>query len=175
MHTQRWMAVLSVSLVVLYAALPGAAEEQAARESTPTTGAPPAGVCATLPALPFIDPSPVPVQGCGFCSGNDFCPESGVRCTWDGTCDRGSNHCCNYTCECDASCTSVSQPAEACSFQVPDCTGCPPRTLCQTSYCGAEGILCTFNGTCGPGGCCNYDCGPNSSCTLPDPLPPNAC
>ncbi len=169
------LAVLAASLVVLLASVPAVAEELAA-PGVPTAATGPQELCSVLPAALPILPAPVPVSGCGFCSGDDFCPESGVRCTWDGTCDHGQPHCCNYTCECDDTCTSVSQLEEACSIEVPLCPPkCPRTPVCQATYCGDEGIRCNFNGTCGPGGCCNYDCGPDASCILPDPLPINAC
>lgn len=155
--------VLAAALVASFAALPGTAEAQLP------------GVCAELPAGPPLGSSPVQIQGCGFCSGEDFCPQEGVRCSWLATCTRGPDRCCEYVCECDESCTSVSQPEEACSFVTPTCPECPPRTVCQVSYCGGEGIRCTFDNTCGAGGCCNYACAPDATCTLPDPVPPNAC
>jgi len=136
---------------------------------------PPAAICSAPSALLPFGSGPVPVQGCNFCTGEDFCPQSGVRCSFLGTCAKGGNRCCNYGCECDPTCTTVSQPDQVCSYQVPTCPTCPRRTFCQVSYCGGEGIRCTHNGTCGPGGCCNYDCGVDLTCTLPDPLPPNAC
>lgn len=47
---------------------------------------------------------------------------------------------------------------------------CPPG-----SYCQEEGIRCTHDGTCGPGGCCNYSCATDWTCTGPDPCPENVC
>jgi arylsulfatase A-like enzyme len=48
---------------------------------------------------------------------------------------------------------------------------------CQpSSYCSGEGVRCTWNGTCGGGGgCCNYSCASDPTCTLPDPCPENMC
>jgi hypothetical protein len=155
MKNQLFVTVAVASSIVLFASVPAAAEGQAP------------GVCATVPDVLSIGSSPVPLASCGFCSGEDFCPKVGIRCSWQGTCDKGPNHCCNYTCTCDGTCTSVSQLAEACPFQV-------PRVLCQVSYCGSEGIRCVFS-TLGPGCCCGYECGPDPTCILPDPLPPNAC
>lgn len=167
-------AVLTATgLLALFAALPGAAGELPAAWLPLAAVAPAAGVCSAVPGASSLIPSPMPLQGCGFCGGEDFCPQTGVRCSYLGTCTSGPDHCCDYACVCDETCTTVSQLGQACAFQVPPC--CPPRTLCQKSYCGAEEVRCTFDGTCGAGGCCNYTCGPDSSCTLPDPLPPNAC
>jgi hypothetical protein len=164
------------SFVAFVAAQPGAAGELPAVRPPLAAVAPAASVCSAVPgALSFV-PSPKPADSCNFCGGEDFCPQEGVRCSYAGTCTTGHDRCCNYTCVCDASCTSVSQLGQACAFQVPICPPiCPPRTLCQISYCGSEGIRCVFNNTCGTGGCCNYDCGPDATCILPDPLPVNAC
>lgn len=169
------LAVLAASFVVLLASVPAAAEEQSA-PGAPDAAAGAPELCSVLPvALPKL-PAPSPVASCGFCSGADFCPQSGVRCTWDGSCTHGSSQRCNYTCGCDATCTTVSQVEEACSVEVPVCPPeCPRKPVCQASYCGEEGIRCSFNGTCGSGGCCNYDCAPDATCILPDPLPINAC
>jgi len=175
MHARRLVAVTSVSLVFLGAPLLGAEGKPTEEELTLPTGVSEAGACVSFPSELSLSPAPIPLQSCGFCGGEDFCPQEGVRCSWQGTCEPGPNHCCNYSCQCDAACTSVSQPEEACSFEVPTCPQCPPRTLCQVSYCGDEGIRCTFSGTCGAGGCCGYDCAPDAGCTAPDPLPPNAC
>lgn len=175
MRTQWLVAVTSASLVAICASLPGAAEEHTAKGLTLAVSVPAAGACLTEPTVDPIAPSPVPLEPCGFCTGVDFCPREGVRCSWQGTCEKGPDRCCHYSCQCDATCTSVSQLEEACAIQVPTCPQCPPRTVCQVSYCGAEGIRCTFNNTCGAGGCCNYDCAPDATCTLPDPVPPNAC
>jgi hypothetical protein len=43
-------------------------------------------------------------------------------------------------------------------------------TFCQKSYCGDEGIRCVNVGS---GRCpnCHYNCGPDPTCTAPDPLP----
>lgn len=41
-------------------------------------------------------------------------------------------------------------------------------------YCEGEGVRCKVT-SCGPGDCCNFTCGPDPSCTSPDPLPINAC
>jgi hypothetical protein len=168
------VVVTATSLMVFFGAFAGAAAEPPA--SWPALAAiAQAGLCSTSSVALPVAPSPVPVQSCGFCDGGDFCPQAGVRCSYLGTCTSGQNHCCNYSCFCDATCTSVSQNGQACAFQVPSCPTCPPRTLCQVSYCGGEGSRCTFNNTCGAGGCCNYDCAPDATCTLPDPLPQNAC
>ena len=50
---------------------------------------------------------------------------------------------------------------------------CGPCT--PSSYCLEEGMRCTWNNTCGAGGCCNYTCTVDPSCTLPDPCPENMC
>jgi hypothetical protein len=46
---------------------------------------------------------------------------------------------------------------------------------CVVSYC--NGLQrCTFSGTCGPSGCCNYNCVGDASCEgVVDPVPVNAC
>ena len=163
---------VAASFVLLLAVHSSSAQEAA-------TGAPvdtfqtSAGACSDLATIFPLRVAPIPAAGCGFCSGADFCPKQGVRCTYQGTCQGGSAHCCEYTCRCDETCTTVSQSAEACTYEVPYC--CSPGTFCQVSYCGSEGIRCTYNGTCGPGGCCGYTCAPDATCILPDPLPPNAC
>jgi hypothetical protein len=46
---------------------------------------------------------------------------------------------------------------------------------CEVSYCSGEGVRCTFNNTCGVGGCCNYSCAADPTCLGPDPCPLNAC
>ncbi|MBI3451205.1 MAG: S8 family serine peptidase [Acidobacteria bacterium] len=46
---------------------------------------------------------------------------------------------------------------------------------CVVSYCAGEGSRCTFNDTCGAGGCCNYTCAPDATCGAPDPCPSGAC
>jgi len=50
---------------------------------------------------------------------------------------------------------------------------CGPCT--PSSYCSGEGLRCTWNNTCGAGGCCNYTCTVDPSCTAPDPCPENVC
>jgi hypothetical protein len=51
----------------------------------------------------------------------------------------------------------------------------PPCGPCVVSFCQGEGGRCTFNDTCGAGGCCHYTCGPDPTCTAADPVPPGAC
>jgi hypothetical protein len=46
---------------------------------------------------------------------------------------------------------------------------------CVVDYCGAANSRCTFNDTCGAGGCCNYTCSFDPTCTAPDPCPSGAC
>lgn len=166
------VVVTATSLMTLLAALPGAAGEPPSSWS-PLAVVASAGVCSAPSGGLSLVPPALPLDSCNFCSGEDFCPQAWVRCSYLGTCTQGPDRCCNYACQCDSSCTTVSQPEEACALTIP--FGCCPRLpLCQRSYCGGEGIRCTFNG-CGPGGCCSYGCGPDATCTLPDPLPPNAC
>jgi hypothetical protein len=45
--------------------------------------------------------------------------------------------------------------------------------ICQ-SFCYAEEIRCVW-AYYGPGGCCEYTCGPDPTCILPDQLPVNMC
>ena len=42
------------------------------------------------------------------------------------------------------------------------------------SYCSGEGVRCTVT-SCGANNCCNFTCGPDSTCFAPDPCPVNAC
>jgi subtilisin family serine protease len=47
--------------------------------------------------------------------------------------------------------------------------------LCQISYCADEDLRCTWNGSCGATGCCNYSCSVDPTCTGSDPCPTGAC
>jgi len=47
--------------------------------------------------------------------------------------------------------------------------------LCPQSYCSGEEMRCSWEGTCGAGGCCVYECHPDPSCLGPDPCPSGAC
>ena len=53
---------------------------------------------------------------------------------------------------------------------IPADTAAQRVVFCQKSYCGAEGVLCVNVGS---GRCphCQYNCGPDPTCTAPDPLP----
>lgn len=159
---------VALGLVVWITPVATAAETPGMADTGPA-----AAVCVQPPAAAnagreALAAAPL-VKRCGPCL-VAFCPKSGVRCTFASTC--GSGGCCNYTCVCDASCTTVGEAINACDLQVPPCLSCGP---CEASYCAEEGTRCSFNNTCGPGGCCNYECAPDATCTGIDPLPVNAC
>jgi hypothetical protein len=48
-------------------------------------------------------------------------------------------------------------------------------SVCQGSYCSGAGERCNAVTACMSGGCCQYTCVPDNSCTTPDPIPDNAC
>ena len=59
------------------------------------------------------------------------------------------------------------------AFKIRNDTSCGP---CPLPYCQDEGILCSFDCSCGGGGtCCNFSCEPDESCTGPDPIPDGVC
>lgn len=150
------------------------AGEAAAPLAAPIECAPSWSSLADSPTVSGITtPDPVPVAQCGFCDSGTFCPNFGVRCSFTGGCTHGQNACCEVACQCGEDCTPRTIPATACAFDPP--AGCclGPRQVCPKTYCGDEGIRCNASG-CGVG-CCSYSCGPDSSCTAPDPLPLEAC
>jgi arylsulfatase A-like enzyme len=46
---------------------------------------------------------------------------------------------------------------------------------CQVSYCFDVGVRCTWNDTCGAGGCCSYSCASDPTCSTADSCPTGAC
>ena len=103
---------------------------------------------------------------CSSCTAQ-FSPQSGVVCTWDGTCTgHGSNECCNYSCGCGDSTGLPGTPSNACQFSLPQ--------QCLSQFSPRLGIVCTATGTCQEGSCCEYDCTCGVSDGLPG-TPANAC
>lgn len=126
------------------------------------------------PAL--CSPSPtadaIPMAPCkeGFCTVNQFSPGCGVVCTFNGSCQRGSNACCNYDCQCGDSTGLPAPPANACDFTEPtDCCNCP-----VTTFSPRFGHVCTATGSCQCDNCCEYTCSCGKSEGLPG-TPANAC
>lgn len=102
---------------------------------------------------------------CPHCQ-DSFCPVNGVRCDIS-SCTNGKNGCCNYTCQCDSSCTSVSIPSNACEYTTPCCVG--PGIV---EFCRYVDNKCTATGC--AGNCWSYSC-QDEPCTDPPSCPPNAC
>jgi len=127
----------------------------------------------TAPIVPPVlkggsdqNPSPEPMApNCPHCQ-DSFCPVTGVRCDIS-SCTGGKNGCCNYTCQCDSSCTSVSIPSNACSYTTPCCAG--PGYV---EFCRYVDNKCTATGC--AGNCWSYSC-QDEACSDPPFCPPNAC
>jgi len=109
-----------------------------------------------------------PATQCSGCP-SSFCSRYGIRCTWTGQCCSGSQHDkCKYTCACDATCTTVTNPSNVCITDPgPACCG----TLCQTEWCKFQDLKCFATCT---GGCCTYGNCVEEACDAQS-CPPNAC
>jgi hypothetical protein len=172
MHRRLWRLVWTAGLLLAWMLVPGFSGGGAllAKEAAETSAE-----CLLPPSL--SSPEPSPMAPCNFCDQNDFCPQRGVRCSFVA-CTTGPDRCCEYDCVCDITCTTVSSPpANTCALQIPsgcrdpNCTIGGTHTLCVKTFCSETFVRCTWNGTCGASGCCNYDCAPDPTCSGPDPLP----
>lgn len=107
---------------------------------------------------------------CNDCTVTQFSPGCGVVCTFNGTCQKGANACCNYDCQCGDSTGLPGPPANACELTLPSgCCNCP-----VTRFSPRFGVVCTATGTCQCDNCCEYTC----TCGVSDGLPgrpANAC
>ncbi|HEV8376147.1 MAG TPA: hypothetical protein VGR38_07960 [Candidatus Polarisedimenticolia bacterium] len=111
-------------------------------------------------------PTPEPMApSCNQCT-NSFCPVNGVRCNLSN-CENGAHGCCNYSCSCDATCTTVSLPENVCTYSTPCCAG-----LGITSFCKFVDVKCYATGC--AGSCWSYEC-VDEPCYPVDNCPPNAC
>ena len=110
-------------------------------------------------------PAPEPVSQCSQCE-QSFCSVSGVRCTLTD-CENGAHGCCNYSCVCDPSCTTVSIPSNACTYSKPCCAG--PGQLRFCKYVDVECVATGCEGSCWSYECHAAPCSDNFNC------PPNAC
>lgn len=129
--------------------------------------APEAALCPVSPTEGALAMAPCR----GTCTVLEFSPQSGVVCTWDGTCTGGGpNRCCNYNCACGDSTGLPGPPTNACEFTAPtDCCNCPVTTFGRNL-----GIVCTATGTCGEDNCCEYTCTCGVTSGLPS-QPANTC
>lgn len=169
----RWIVVTSF-VVIVAGSVPLWGAEPSDQELS--AGASPSPICQVPDGQLTPDASPQPMQGggrCGSCSTEPFQPKFGIVCTFANDCQPGANGCCEYTCGCGENLANTTIPANACTLDLP--TNCCPggKRVCFVSYCDAEGIRCVNNG-CGIN-CCSYSCGPDPTCTAPDPLPPGVC
>lgn len=171
----QWIQAFGIAVAaIVLTALPASADEN--QGSAAAGPAPVAGIGACGGPASDTVPEPIFLGGkCMFCESSpaSFKPRFGEICDYAGTCEQGSNSCCNYTCRCGVSDGGDPVPAAAClPLNDPGC--CPQGSqVCEVSYCGNEGVRCVANG-CGVG-CCLYGCGPDPTCTAPDPIPSTAC
>lgn len=112
----------------------------------------------------------VPMQPCKDCSQSQFSPACGVVCSFNGSCQHGSNACCNADCQCGDSTGLPGTPSNACELTLPSgCCDCP-----VTRFSPRFGVVCTATGSCQCDNCCEYNCACGVSSGLPG-TPAEAC
>lgn len=175
MRGRTWLVLLAALVVVaaaIYLSPVSALQSKPAPRKNPAAtavAAEPAPAPSPEPAPP---PAPIePVNHCSNCVPS-FCAANKVKCTATGNCCSGKGHAnCEYTCECDDTCTTVNIPSNAC-YTLPSEDCACRHVVCQNFYCKAQDQLC------GPAvcvnGCCVYQDCQTSACNQ-ESCPPNTC